>query len=135
MTESTADIVSLKKGRSRLTNGACWPADLDGRSTWARRLRDLISLHTADLGGDENVSEAERAIVRRAAVLIVELERQELAFAESEGAPTIADLDAYQRASNSLRRLLQSVGLQRRCKDVTPRLLSEIMEEHEHGEQ
>jgi hypothetical protein len=80
----------------------------------------LIELHTADKGGDGNVSEAERAIIRRASVLIVELERREHDFALAEGTPSIAELDAYQRAANSLRRLLESVGLERRPRDVMP---------------
>jgi hypothetical protein len=40
----------------------------------------------ADLGGDSNINEGERAIVRRAAVLITELERMEATFALCEGA-------------------------------------------------
>ena len=83
-------------------------------------MRDLIELHIDDLGGETNVSEAERAIVRRAAVLITELERLEAQFALGEGAPDIPHLDAYQRAAGNLRRLLEAVGLQRRSKDVTP---------------
>ena len=39
---------------------------------------------------------------------------------EKEGEASIKQLDAYQRAANSLRRLLESVGLKRRPKDVTP---------------
>jgi hypothetical protein len=79
-----------------------------------------MSLHVADLGGDDNVSEAERAILRRAAVLVVELERLEAQWASAGGAPDIATLDAYQRAANSLRRLLEAVGLKRRMRDVSP---------------
>jgi hypothetical protein len=44
---------------------------------------------SADLGGDQNISEAERAIIRRAAVIITELERMEKDFARSDGAPGI----------------------------------------------
>jgi hypothetical protein len=116
-----------KRTSSRLTNKALlppkWLGGVDGRSTWVRRFHDLISLHTSDLGGDEAVSTAELSLVRRAATLSVELERYELKFAQA-GQATIADLDAYQRASNTLRRLLESVGLQRRQKDITPDLKS-----------
>ena len=108
------------EARSRISNGSQLLAGVDGRSTWARRLRDLIELHTNDLGGDANISEAERAIVRRASVLIVELERMETDFALANGAPNIATLDAYQRAAGNLRRLLEWLGLQRRARDVTP---------------
>jgi hypothetical protein len=39
----------LPQARSRVTNGKQLFADatVDGRSTWARRLRDLIDLHVA----------------------------------------------------------------------------------------
>ena len=114
-------VAGSKRARSAMTNGAILPG-IDGRSTWVRRLKDLIALHVADLGGDQNVSEAERAIIRRAAVLITELERMERDFALSEGAPGIAELEVYQRAANSMRRLLESVGLQRRSRDMTPTL-------------
>lgn len=107
--------------RSRITNGSATLPDADGRSRWVRRLRDLIELHTADLGGDDAVSEAERSIIRRAATLTVELERMELDFAKADGADAGALL-RYQTAANSLRRLLESVGLRRRPRDVTPTL-------------
>jgi len=117
-----AQPATKPEARSRISNGSQLLAGVDGRSTWARRLRDLIELHTNDLGGDANISEAERAIVRRASVLIVELERMETDFALADGAPNIATLDAYQRAAGNLRRLLESLGLQRRARDVTPKL-------------
>lgn len=107
--------------RSRVTNGSAVLPDVDGRSTWVRRLRDLISAHVDDLGGDSAISEAERSIVRRAATLTVELERLEGRFAAA-GQATIAELDAYQRAAGNLRRLLESVGLERRARNITPPL-------------
>src|SRR5215475_2644835 len=102
--------------RSRITNGAI--VDADGRSAWGRRMRDLISLHLSDLGGVDNVSEAEKSIVRRVATLTVELERMESVFAEA-GEASAEQLDLYQRVSNSMRRMLETVGLQRRTRDVT----------------
>src|SRR5215475_14311143 len=103
--------------RSRISNGAL--IDGDGRSAWARRMRDLISLHLSDLGGEDAVSEAEKSIVRRVATMTVELERMESVFAEA-GEASPDQLDLYQRVSNSMRRLLETVGIQRRSKDVTP---------------
>jgi hypothetical protein len=110
----------VRTARARVSNGSALLPGVDGRSTWARRMRDLMELHVADLGGETNISEGERAIVRRAAVLITELERMEATFALCEGAPDLPHLDGYQRAANSLRRLLEAVGLQRRARDVTP---------------
>jgi hypothetical protein len=104
---------------------------VDGRSTWVRRLRDLIGLHLSDLGGDDAVSEAERSIVRRAATLTVELERLEADFAVA-GEAQPDQLDLYQRTANSLRRLLESVGIERRPRDVTP-TLSQYLASKERG--
>ena len=55
------EVATKPQARSRLTNGSAVVL-ADGRSSWARRKRDLIELHLADLGGVENTSEAERAI-------------------------------------------------------------------------
>jgi hypothetical protein len=109
------------QGRSRLSNGSSILPGVDGRSVWARRLRDLIGLHLSDLGGDGAVSEAERSIIRRVATLTVELERMEVGFAVA-GEAQPDQLELYQRTANSLRRLLESVGIGRRPRDVTPNL-------------
>jgi hypothetical protein len=122
MMPASADLEGSKsKGRSRISNGSNILPAVDGRSTWVRRLRDLISLHLSDLGGDEAVSEAERSIIRRVSTLTVELERMEPGFATA-GEALPDQLDLYQRTANSLRRLLEAVGLQRRPRDVTPNL-------------
>jgi hypothetical protein len=106
-------------GRSRITNGSALLPEIDGRSIWARRLRDLIDLHLSDLGGEENVSEAEKRIVRRAAALTMELERLEAKFlANGEAKPK--QLELYGRTANTCRRLLECLGLQRRARDITP---------------
>jgi hypothetical protein len=107
------------RNRSRITNGAV--VDGDGRSAWGRRMRDLISLHLSDLGGADNVSEAEKSIIRRVATLTVELERMESVFAEA-GEALPDQLDLYNRTAGNMRRLLEAVGLERRSKDVTPSL-------------
>jgi hypothetical protein len=122
MPSESSEIEARKAhGRSRISNGTAVLPGIDGRSTWSRRLRDLISLHLSDLGGEDSVSEAEKSIVRRAATLTVELERLEQAFALA-GEAEPAQIDLYQRTANSLRRLLESVGLERRAKDLTPSL-------------
>jgi len=107
--------------RSAMTNGSVVLPGVDGRSTWVRRLRDLIALHLADLGGEDAVSAAERSIVRRAATLTVELERLEAKFATA-GQAEAGELALYTTTSNTLKRLLEAVGLRRRSRDVTPDL-------------
>lgn len=116
------------QARSAISNGQAIVAGVDGRSTWCRRLRDLVALHLSDLGGEDNVSEAEKSLVRRASVLEVELERLEAGFAISE--PDTLSLDAYQRATGALRRLHEVLGLPRRAKDITS--LGSILREGQH---
>src|SRR5262245_15704562 len=87
--------------------------------------RDLIAQHTADLGGESNISQAQLSLIRRAAALTVQLELWEAQFAEDNGAKPQA-LDQYQRCLNSLRRVLEALGLERRVRDVTPELVAKI---------
>jgi hypothetical protein len=125
----TPVALGRKRHRSRVTNGTGLFVDAgDGRGPWARRMKDVIELHLCDLGGVEVVSEAEASIVRRAATLTIELERLEAKFSTGEAADR--DLDLYQRTANSLRRLLEAVGLKRVPKDITPSL-SRYLEEAE----
>jgi hypothetical protein len=118
---STAEVVADpspdRRQRSRITNGALL-LGVDGRNAWVRRCKDVIDAHVADLGGVDNCSAAERSLIRRASTLTVELERLEAKFATA-GEASIVDLEAYGRASNTLRRLLEAVGLQRRPRDLS----------------
>ena len=133
--ETTSPQPSPKKAnpknqhRSRVTNGSELLPGVDGRSTWHRRCRDLIEMFSDDLGGVETLSSAKQQIVRRCAVTIVELEALELRFATGTGAEP-AELDLYQRTSNTLRRNLESLGLERVPKDVTPHLGAYLAGKH-----
>jgi hypothetical protein len=110
-------------GRSRVSNGSALLPNVDGRNVWARRCRDLIADHLSD---KPDASIAERSIIRRAAVLTTELEQLEVKFALA-GEAEPHQLELYQRTANSLRRLLESVGLERRAKTIVP-TLSEYLE-------
>ncbi len=105
--------------RSRVTNGKELLPGVDGRTTWVKRARDLLSIHIADLGGEDACSEAEKGIIRRACVITVQLEQLEKKFAITNEAKP-ADLDLYFRGANTLRRLLDVTGLQRQSRDMTP---------------
>src|SRR5262249_872638 len=107
---------------SAVTNGSRLLEAGDNRGPWARRMREVVELHISDLGGLENASEDEKSIIARAAALTVEAERLEAKFSTLPNGPRAEDLDLYQRCSNSLRRLLESIGIQRRPRDVTPSL-------------
>jgi hypothetical protein len=104
--------------RSRVTNGTrLLPGDNRGR--WVRRCKDLIELHINDLGGENRCSAAEKSLIRRVAVLSVELEQLEQKFAiNGEASPN--QLDLYGRSAGNLRRMLETLGLERRARDVTP---------------
>jgi len=107
----------------------------DQRSPWARRLRDIIELHVGDLGGPEALSEAKRSLTRRASTITIELERLESKFAV--GRALDSDLDLYQRGANSLRRLLETIGVERIPKDVTdlPRYLAQLKQADQRSKQ
>jgi hypothetical protein len=113
-------------GRSAVTNGSVLLHGIPQTSPWVRRCRDLINLHIADLGGEENCSVAERNLVRRAAVMSVELEALEARFATAGGA-TPDQLDLYGRTAGNLRRILESVGLKRRSKPIDGLTLSDLV--------
>ncbi len=101
--------VTPSKLRSALTNGRDVLAEIDGRTAIARRYRDLIELHTSDLGGADHLSEGQHALVRRVATMTVQLELLESRFAQDGGAGG-KDFELYQRGANTLRRLLETLG-------------------------
>ena len=123
---------SLACVRSAVTNGnTLLVGDFDHRSTWMRRLRDLIKLHTSDLGGDDVITESESRIVRRAAMLTLQLEMMDAKFATNGGEATAHQLQLYQQCSNTVRRLLESLGLKRRQKDITPPTLQQYLRQRQ----
>jgi len=89
---------------------------LDGRSAAARAIRDTISAIERDLGGD--LTQAQSAIVARAAITS--------ALLESMAAEWLAtgqmDAAMWSTLSNLERRLYETLGLERRSRDVTPSL-------------
>ncbi len=102
-------------GRSRVTNGSKLLPLADGRSVTARRFRDLVDDISADLGGVALLSEGQKQLIRRAAMLSAECERME---AEAvRGAPGF-DIDVYGMLCDRLGRLFQRLGLKRVAKKV-----------------
>lgn len=128
---------SLSRVRSAISNGSSLFLDpYDGRGAWARRLRDLIADAVSDLGGKEAVSHGERLLVRRASMLALQLELMEQKFASNEGGEASSkQIETYQRCTNTLRRTLEALGLQRRSKDVTPSLAAYLQRTEEDNEE
>jgi hypothetical protein len=89
---------------------------LDQRTSAARRCRQLIEAIETDLGGSDRLSEGSRQLVQRAAVLGTYIESCEALWLGGKA----VDLADYLAAINSQRRVLATVGLERRSRDVTP---------------
>lgn len=107
---------------------------VDERGQFARRMRDLISLHVDDLSGGSGasaLSEAQLSLVRRAVVLEMTLEIMEMGMANGE----TVNVDQYARVAGHLRRVFETVGIRRMRRDVTPPLHAyvrkQVAREHE----
>ena len=78
----------------------------------------LTELHVSDMGGAETLSEGQLSLCRRAATLEVSCEQIEATM--SEGRDTLELLDQYNRLSGNLRRILETIGLERKARVVDP---------------
>jgi hypothetical protein len=104
------------KGRSKVTNGRQLFIDGDARLKVSRRFRDLLASIATDLGGVDRLSEGQKQIARRCAMLSVECEIMESAAVA--GQPF--DLDACGQLPDRLGRAFQRLGLKRVMHNVTP---------------
>jgi hypothetical protein len=91
--------------RSRVTNGTRLLEGIDGRTPSARRFRDLIDSFASDLGGMQQLSEAERALVKQAASVTIRAEQLQAGIVRGDA----VDPDELIRLSNTSRRLLASI--------------------------
>lgn len=89
-------------------------ADLDKRTAAYKRAQSLIRAMSADLGGAAEITTAQRLLIGRAAIAAVMTEDQETRFLA--GAPI--DPAVHATLSNSLRRLLLTIGLSRVPKNI-----------------
>ncbi len=104
-----------KTTRSAIANGSrLHVAEVDGRTAEARRFRDVLSEILSDLGGNEGLSEGQRQLSRRAAMLSV---RGELMEAEAVKSGDM-DLAAYGSLTDQLGRVFNRLGLRRVAKPV-----------------
>lgn len=110
---------------SRVTAGIDLLPTVDGRSVWARIMRDTYRSMIAAAGGDDYISEPRRLLARRVAAFEAELINLEDTFAAQRGAgesPSTYALDLYSRLCGQQRRCLITLGLDRVARDVTPTL-------------
>src|ERR1700675_1264997 len=85
-------VLRSSKLRSKLGNGSKLLPMTDGRSATARRFKDLVEDIAADLGDKDHLSEGQRQLIRRAAMLSAESERMEALAARGEAE---FDIDLY----------------------------------------
>jgi len=102
-------------------------ADLDQRTRSAQLVSKTIESIFADLGGENALSVAERLIVRRAA--IAGAMSEDLAARWLTGEPV--DPAIFGTLVNVERRQLETVGIKRRARDVTPTLSQYLAQRRE----
>jgi hypothetical protein len=100
--------------RSRVTNGHALLPGIDGRSAVARRYADIIAALVADAGGESEISEARRQLIRRFAALAVLAENLEARLAMGEA----IDLAEHALISSTLVRLASRLGINRHARTV-----------------
>jgi hypothetical protein len=116
-----------RKHRSRVSSGSKLLPLADGRSVTALRFRDLYEDICVDL-----LSEGQKQLARRAAMLSAECERLE-ALAARDERPTREswkedlahkfDVDTYGQLCDRLGRLFARLGLERRARPVESPLI------------
>ena len=114
--------------RSKLANGSKLLPLTDGRSVTARRFRDLFEDICADLGGIDILSEGQKQLARRAAMLSAEAERLEALAARNERPSRESwkedlsnkfDVITCGVICDRLGRLFDRLGLERRARPVS----------------
>jgi hypothetical protein len=131
LSQNTTETAARVAGRSKLLRSATTNGNRpfvlggDGRGAWVRRWRDLVELHTADCGGTDALSEAMLSMIRRISAIEVQLEQMEARMSEGD---LKVDLDLYNRLAGNLRRMLESIGLQRVARPVNDG--SQILADH-----
>jgi hypothetical protein len=104
-----------KRIRSAVTNNTRAFVVGDGNSPWARRQRDLLDMYISDQGGSNVVSTVAYSLCRLAASLGTEREIMEGKL--SLGLPV--DLDQFGRIAGHERRVLETLGIERKQRDVS----------------
>lgn len=94
--------------RTRVGNGSALLAGIDGRTSGARRFKEVVTELAAGLAdADRQPSSVKMLLVRRAATLAIWCEETEARMANGD---TI-DIGAFTSATNALRRTLCDAGL------------------------
>jgi hypothetical protein len=106
-----------KRFRTGIANGSRILDGVDGRSHVVRRFREVSGALGSDLGGMEHLTEAQMQLVRSAAGLVCLRESLDVKAAK-QGCEKV-NVGTYCLISNTLRRVLTTIGLQRVARDVS----------------
>jgi hypothetical protein len=117
----------LSSTRSRISNGKKLLPLTDGRSTTARRFKDLYEDICLDLGGVDMLSEGQKQLIRRASMLSAECERQEAMAARGEAE---FDIELYGMLTDRLGRVLDRIGLKRVARPTNGPLTLDVISGH-----
>jgi hypothetical protein len=110
-TDCTALVGSFPAARAKISNDLYRLDGFDGRSSVARRYRDVVRGLLADMGADEDQLTATAKVqVRTPGLLAIQVERLQHRALSGE---TIDGLDLT-RKQNTLNRLLWALGIGRR---------------------
>ena len=117
-TEGGREKPRAKRPRSAVTSGRAMFVNGDPNSAWARRFHDLAVAHASDLGGADRLSSSQLSLICRCAAIQCEIERLEAKLSRGE----LVDLDVFTRTASHLRRIFETLGIERRPRNVTPKL-------------
>jgi hypothetical protein len=115
--------------KSRISNHQDLLPGLDGRSSAARRFRDLVGSYLVDMGGLDQCSEIKLGLLRRLAATTVQCELLEAQMVN--GQPV--DIATLCTLASTSMRLSVRLGLERRARDVGPSLSDILRQEDAHG--
>jgi hypothetical protein len=121
MLATAPDIPSDKPPKPRGKLRFMTLTQIDGRTRSMMRVRTIMRALEVDLGGSDHLTLGQCQLCQRAAVLGAYIEDIEARWAAGE---TI-EVSDYLAAINSQRRVLATIGLERRSRDVTPPSIEE----------
>ena len=115
---SKAALKGRGQFKSRVTLGRDVLPNVDGRSTIARRYRDIASAIVNDQGGVEQCSETRQQLIRRFSAAACIAEKMEAALVRGEQ----IDVAEHGLLCSTLVRIAQRIGINRVPKTIVPSL-------------
>ena len=106
-TDHSPPATNITRNRSAISNGSWLLEGVDNRSALGRRFRDLCVSFAEGLGGEPNLSEPQRAMIRQAAAVNVQSEKLQASIVKGED----VDHEKIVRLNNLQARLIKQLGI------------------------